>query len=127
MCVAPVHFFQPVSIADYVLPLRFCQQDRYDAWLKSQVSAASQIESSTLTQLVANSASASYPPSASALRVLYTNFDQLTGFMNSIGMLSDHKDGKPRAGYRGVVSFWLPNVGSGMRVFFVPKDCSFLT
>jgi hypothetical protein len=92
---------EPVDF-DQLNPLGTLTKDKYDEELQHAISQATLIDSidhlHTMVQTPAATKQAD-------LRWAYRDLGELTGMLNRLGLMTDHKAGVPRGSYMGVLPF----------------------
>lgn len=91
-------YLQPIKINDEDIDwphmnLQYLDLAAYDAWLISSLAEAKVIADDNEIQQV-------HGP----VKLMYTSQEEYTALAEQLGMISDWKDGIPRASYQGVVS-----------------------
>jgi len=97
------------------------QPPNYSAWLSEKLSAAQQVASVQAAKVEIDrelSTDANTIAHISEKLFTYTDLDDLTRIMESIGLIYDHKAGVPRTSYKGIVPFRYREV----RIWIVRDD-----
>jgi len=111
-------YLKPIKLNDQIFDFRTFNISRlykmnYDEEFRSLVTSAEPIPSPQYLLSMSFTSEG-----GKALIIYYGNLDQLTLWEDFLGLMSDHKEGLPRASYRGVVPFRY----RGHRVLLAPTS-----
>ena len=105
-------YLQPIKLNDEVIDwpnqdLRYLEAAAYQSWLNGLVEDAKLVSSAEEIQ-----------QEQSPVKLMYANREEYEALADQLGMISDWKDGIPRASYKGVVSVRV----AGVRCMLVPSN-----